>query len=71
MCRNELERVYLEHIHFYVNVPAGMYAKYFFDLRSLAEENGLVFPNEYQPLTRDRAVKIEVSLNHLFSTDII
>ncbi len=38
-----------------------MYAKYFFDLRSLAEENGLVFPNEYLSLTKDRAVKIEVS----------
>lgn len=56
---NELERVYLEHIHFYVNVPGSMYAKYFFDLRSLAEENALVFPNEYQPLTKERAMKIE------------
>ena len=60
--RNELERIYLEQIHFYVNVPSSMYAQYFFDLRSLAEENGLVFPNEYLPLTKDRAIKIEVSL---------
>lgn len=60
-----MERIYLEHIHFYVNVPSSMYAKYFFDLRSLAEENGLVFPNEYQPLTKDRAFKIEVFYNNL------
>ena len=52
----------MEHIHFYVNVPGSMYAKYFFDLRSLAEENALVFPNEYQPLTKERAMKIEVRL---------
>ncbi len=44
-----------------MNVPSSMYAQYFFDLRSLAEENGLVFPNEYLPLTKDRAIKIEVS----------
>ena len=36
------------------------YAKFYFDLRSLAEENGLLFPEEYVPLTRDRASKIEV-----------
>ena len=37
-----------------------MYAKYYFDLRSLAEDNGLMFPNEYEPLTKERAKKLEV-----------
>ena len=38
-----------------------MYAKYYFDLRSLAEDNGLMFPNEYEPLTKERAKKLEVN----------
>ena len=40
-----------------------MYAKYYFDLRSLAEDNGLMFPNEYEPLTKERAKKLEVNGN--------
>ena len=58
--RNELERVQLENLQFNINVSPSTYAKFYFDLRSLAEENGLLFPEEYVPLTRDRATKIEV-----------
>ena len=38
-----------------------MYAKFYFDLRTLAEENALSLPNEYLQLTKERAKKIEVS----------
>ena len=58
--RNELERSY-QHLQFNINVHSRMYAKYYFDLRSLAEDNaGLTFPNEYEPLTKERAKKLEV-----------
>ena len=63
LLRNELERVYLEYIQFNINVPASMYAKFYFDLRSLAEENALSLPNEYLQLTKDRAKKIEVCIS--------
>lgn len=57
-CRNELERQFLELLQFNINVPSSVYAKYYFDLRSLAEANNLSFPLE--PLSRDRAYKLEV-----------
>ena len=56
--RNELERSFLEFLQFNINVPSSVYAKYYFDLRSLAEENELAFPLE--PLSRERAKKLEV-----------
>lgn len=52
--------MYLVNIHYNINVSSSMYAKYYFDLRVLAEENGLSFPNEFLPLTKDRAKKLEV-----------
>jgi len=37
-----------------------VYAKYYFDLRALAEHHDLSFPSE--PLSKDRAIKLEVSV---------
>lgn len=59
-CRNEMERHFLELLQFNINVPASVYAKYYFDLRSLADDNNLSFPLE--PLSNKRAQKLEVSL---------
>jgi len=54
---NELERQFLEMLQFNINVPSSVYAKYFFDLRTLAEANDLAYPAE--PLSKDRAQKLE------------
>lgn len=54
---NELERQFLELLQFNINVPSSVYAKYFFDLRTLAEANDLSYPAE--PLSKERAQKLE------------
>jgi len=54
---NELERQFLETLQFNINVPSSVYAKYYFDLRALADAHDLSFPSE--PLSKDRAVKLE------------
>ncbi|XP_045062709.1 cyclin-Y isoform X4 [Coregonus clupeaformis] len=54
---NELERQFLELLQFNINVPSSVYAKYYFDLRSMAKANNLSFPLE--PLSRDKAQKLE------------
>lgn len=54
---NELERQFLEMLQFNINVPSSVYAKYYFDLRTLAEANDLSFPSE--PLSKERACKLE------------
>lgn len=54
---NELERQFLEMLQFNINVPSGVYAKYYFDLRALAGDNDLSFPLE--PLDKERAAKLE------------
>ncbi|CAG9839021.1 unnamed protein product [Diabrotica balteata] len=54
---NELERQFLELLQFNINVPSSVYAKYYFDLRTLAEANDLTFPSE--PLSIERAQKLE------------
>lgn len=58
LVRNEMERHFLELLQFNINVPASVYAKYYFDLRSLADDNNLSFPLE--PLSNKRAQKLEV-----------
>lgn len=62
--RNELERHFLELLQFNINVPSSVYAKYYFDLRSLSESNNLNVPLE--PLSRDKAQRLEV--RHTFLT---
>ena len=57
-CRNELERQFLEMLQFNINVPSSVYAKYYFDLRALADAHDLSFPLE--PLSKERAAKLEV-----------
>ncbi|KAF3857861.1 hypothetical protein F7725_011062 [Dissostichus mawsoni] len=52
-----LERHFLELLQFNINVPSSVYAKYYFDLRSLSETNNLSFPLEL--LSRDKALKLE------------
>ncbi|KAJ8320587.1 hypothetical protein KUTeg_002174 [Tegillarca granosa] len=54
---NELERQFLEMLQFNINVPSSVYAKYYFDLRDLADANELSFPLE--PLSKERALKLE------------
>ncbi|RWS04472.1 cyclin-Y-like protein 1-B [Dinothrombium tinctorium] len=54
---NELERNFLELLQFNINVPSSVYAKYYFDLRTLADQNDLTFPVE--PLSKERAQKLE------------
>lgn len=56
--RNELERQFLELLQFNINVSASVYAKYYFDLRELADTHELAFPLE--PLSTERALKLEV-----------
>ena len=55
--------MYLEQLQFNINVASSTYAQYYFDLRSLAEDNGLSFPNEYEALTKERAKQLEVGNN--------
>lgn len=57
--RNEMERHFLELLQFNINVPASVYAKYYFDLRSLADDNDVVFM--FAPLSKERAQNLEVS----------
>ena len=48
-------------LQFNINVPSSVYAKYYFDLRALADAHDLSFPLE--PLSKERAAKLEVTLS--------
>ncbi|BFZ15337.1 hypothetical protein BsWGS_18376 [Bradybaena similaris] len=54
---NELERQVLELLQFNINVPSSVYAKYYFDLRALADAHHIVYPPE--PLDKERALRLE------------
>lgn len=54
---NEMERNFLELLQFNINVPSSTYAKYYFDLRTLAEGNDICFPLE--PLNKEKAIQLE------------
>jgi hypothetical protein len=56
---NELEREYVQLLQFNVNVSSSIYAKYYFDLRQLAKDNKISFPDEL--LTKEKAIKLEAS----------
>jgi hypothetical protein len=56
---NELEREYVQLLQFNVNVGSSIYAKYYFDLRQLAKDNKISFPDEL--LTKEKAIKLEAS----------
>lgn len=53
--RNELERRFLELLQFNINVPSSVYAKYYFELRRLADANDF----SVEPLNEVRAQKLE------------
>ncbi|KAM7156826.1 cyclin-Y-like protein 1 [Molossus nigricans] len=54
---NELERQYIYLLQFNLCVSTSVYAKYYFDLRSLASYHGL--PAVLAPLRKERAQKLE------------
>ena len=63
--RNELEREYIQVLQFNVDVASSIYAKYYFDLRQIAKENQISFPDEL--LTKEKAIKLEVNQLSFFS----
>ena len=62
-----MERQCLELLQFNINVPASVYAKYYFDLRTLAEANDLTLPPE--PLSKERALRLEAMSNTAMGRD--
>lgn len=53
-----MERQYLECLQFDINVSSSVYAKYYFELRYLAEAHDLILPLKL--LDKPRAVRLEV-----------
>ncbi|XP_065760744.1 cyclin-Y-like protein 1 isoform X3 [Muntiacus reevesi] len=54
---NEMQRHFLELLQFNIHVPASVYAKYYFDLCSLADDNNLSFL--IAPLSKERAQSLK------------
>ncbi|EDV21136.1 uncharacterized protein TRIADDRAFT_30791, partial [Trichoplax adhaerens] len=63
---NALEREILQLIMFNINVPSSIYAKYYFDLRTVADENNYILPTE--PLSTERARKLEVNVIPMYQS---
>ncbi|XP_059551442.1 cyclin-Y-like protein 1 [Myotis daubentonii] len=55
---NELERQYICLLRFHFYVSTSVYAQYYFDLRSLASDHGLL-PVAFTPLQKERALNLE------------
>ena len=58
--RNDLERTFLEMLDFNIDVDSSVYAKYYFELRALAEKFDKDFP--LKPLDKDQAEHMEVCM---------
>ncbi|KAM6156445.1 cyclin-Y-like protein 1 [Erethizon dorsatum] len=56
---NELERHYLNLLEFNCNVSGSVFARYYFDLCSLADDSNLYFV--FAPLTKERAQNLEAT----------
>eukprot|EP00043_Microstomoeca_roanoka_P019786 m.229761 g.229761 ORF g.229761 m.229761 type:complete len:397 (-) comp17056_c6_seq2:701-1891(-) len=54
---NDLERTFLEMLDFNIDVDSSVYAKYYFELRALAEKFDKDFP--LKPLNKEQAGKLE------------
>eukprot|EP00055_Hartaetosiga_balthica_P011395 m.51681 g.51681 ORF g.51681 m.51681 type:complete len:339 (+) comp7576_c0_seq2:296-1312(+) len=63
---NDLERTFLTLLDFNIDVDAGVYAKYYFELRSLAEKFEKQFPLE--PLNKETAHRLEAFSHHTRDT---
>jgi len=56
---NKLERHYLDALQFNVSLKGSVYAKYYFELRSLSERDAKHFP--LKPLDKEGQLRLEVS----------
>uniref|UniRef100_A0A0K0FHL1 Cyclin-Y-like protein 1 (inferred by orthology to a human protein) n=1 Tax=Strongyloides venezuelensis TaxID=75913 RepID=A0A0K0FHL1_STRVS len=65
---NKLERQFLECLDFNINVPSSIYAKYYYDLRTLAIAHDMQLP--LQPLYRERAKKLE-ALSRVYEDKLV
>jgi len=54
---NRLERKFLDLLSFKLGIPSSLYAQYYFELRSVAEEHGTT--SKLKPLTRTSARRVE------------